>query len=205
MAFKSYKEIEPFDDLDTWLKKEQERLEWISGNYAFKQHAAAVIFITVLVLLLMATSCASHRQAVTTCNNLDTARVEVREREVWRTDTVRVPLPAESRERATRDTASLLRTSLAESRAVWSGGTLTHTLRNIAQPVRVPVHARTIYIDSVATRTQVVEVEKPVERKLTPWQRTRINTWPYLAAAVLLAAAWAGRKPIARIARSLLN
>lgn len=164
--------------------------------------------IAALIVAALAgalSSCASHRQPVTTCNHLDTARVEVREREVWRTDTVRVQLPAEVKERTTRDTASTLRTSLAESRAVWSAGELTHTLRNIAQPVRVPVHARTIYIDSVATRTQVVEVEKPVERKLTPWQRTRLNTWPYLAAAVLLAAAWAGRKPIARIARSLLK
>lgn len=67
----------------------------------------------------------------------------------------------------------------------------------------------TVYIAKTDTVTKEipVEVEKrvEVERKLTWWEKTRLNTWGWLMAALLLCFGWLYRKPLLSLVRRLLT
>ncbi len=52
-------------------------------------------------------------------------------------------------------------------------------------------------------RTDSVAVPYPVERELTRWERIRLSSWPWLAAALALCAAWLLRRPILSLIRRL--
>lgn len=43
-----------------------------------------------------------------------------------------------------------------------------------------------------------------VERKLTTWEKTRLNTWGWIAAGLLLSLVWIGRKPLLTLARRFI-
>lgn len=123
-------------------------------------------------------------------------------------DTVFITPPAQSAERTTPEKESHLETDYAESDArINEDGTLTHTLKNKTQPKPVPVKNSndTIYVDKFIEKPVLVQVPVEVERELTWWQKTRLNTWGWLVTALALCIGWLSRKPLLTLARRLLT
>lgn len=167
---------------------------------------------TLLILLsaaLLTTGCKTHKTVqeqlpiVPIETNTDTKIVHIET-----IDTVFIEIPAQSAERTTSGKESHLETDYAESDArINEDGTLTHTLNNkpTKQPVPVKNSTDTIYVDKFIEKPVPVEVPKEVERELTSWQKTRLNTWGWLATALVLCIGWVCRKPLITLARRLLT
>lgn len=125
-----------------------------------------------------------------------------------RIDTVFGEIPAQSAERTTPGKTSHLETDYAESDArINEDGTLTHTLFN--KPTKLPVPVKnttdTVYVDKAIEKPVPVEVPVEVERELTWWQQTRLDTWGWLATALALCIVWICKKPLITLARRLLK
>lgn len=168
---------------------------------------------TVLFILLSAafltTGCKTHKTVqeqppiVPIKTNTDTKIVHIET-----IDTVFIEIPAQSAERTTPGKESHLETDYAESDArINEDGTLTHTLHNkpTKQPVPVKNATDTVYVDKVIEKPVPVEIPKEVERELTSWQKIRLNTWGWLATALVLCIGWVCRKPLITLARRLLT
>ena len=147
----------------------------------------AVIGLVVMVFLLA--SCKTKYIPVVELR--DSIRTEVVTNTVIIPDTQYVELPAQVVERITPDTTSTLRTSFAESTATISGGMLHHILRNLENPIPVPVQHKETTRDSIVYREKEVPVPVPVvkevERQFTTWQRIRL--WLGNVVIVAIAAA----------------
>lgn len=120
--------------------------------------AGFVVLAAVTGLLLLLTGCTTWKRGVTEkTETVDSARTEYVEKVVRVPVTVYVEVPAETRERETRDTLSFLKTVFAQScaRITWEDSVpvLHHTLENIPQRI-----AKT---DSVSVR----EVTKTIREK----------------------------------------
>lgn len=123
-------------------------------------------------------------------------------------DTVFIEIPAQSAEKTTPEGYSHLETDYAESDAqINPDGSLHHSLKNksMKQPVPVKNSADTVYVDRAIEIPVPVEVPVAIERELTWWEKTRLNTWGWLAAVVVLRLVWICRKPIVTLARRLLT
>lgn len=122
-------------------------------------------------------------------------------------DTVFIEIPAQSAERTTPGKESHLETEYAESDArINEDGTMTHTIKNKPgkKPVPVKNEKDTIYLEKKVEVPIPTEVPKEVERKLTAWEKTRLKTWGWLAAAFGISVAWIGRKQIITLARRFI-
>ncbi len=122
-------------------------------------------------------------------------------------DTAFIDIPPQSAERTTPGKTSHLETEYAESDAkINEDGTLTHTLANKPgkKPVPVKNTTDTVYVDTAVEVPVPVEVPVEVERELTAWQKTRLNTWGWLATALAVCAGWFLRKPILTLARRFI-
>lgn len=165
----------------------------------------AILIITVALL----TSCKTSKQAqpptpVVPIETNTTTKIIHTES----IDTVFIEVPAQSAERTTPEKTSHLETDYAESDArINEDGTLSHSLKNkpTKHPAPVKNSTDTIYVDKVIEKPVPVEVPKEVERELTWWEKTRLDTWGWLATALALCAGWICRKPIITLARRLLT
>ena len=122
-------------------------------------------------------------------------------------DTVFIEIPAQSAERTTPGKESHLETEYAESDArINEDGTLTHTIKNKPgkKPVPVKNEKDTVYLEKRVEVPVPAEVPKEVERKLTAWEKTRLNTWGWLAVAFGISIAWIRRKQIITLARRFI-
>ena len=125
-----------------------------------------------LLLLLAASACSTVRQLPSVT---DSTKVEVRVVEKIVRDTAFVELPVIVEKVATLDTASVLENKYAKSEASVSGGVLTHSLAT--KPVREPVAVeyKEVVRDSIVYRDRIETQTVEVERKLTWWQKTKMN------------------------------
>lgn len=143
-----------------------------------------------IVALLMMTGCSPCRNVISSDNQQDSVRVEVRERTILVPDTVIIEIPPQTAERTTPDSLSFLENDYAESTArINPDGTLFHQLNTKPQkkPVGIdkPVQMRDslVYRDRLINRTKTVQVA----RKLTWWQQTQIyGFWGLTISVVLL-------------------
>ena len=125
-----------------------------------------------LLLLLAASACSTVRQLPSVT---DSTKVEVRIVEKIVKDTAWVELPVIVEKVATLDTASVLENKYAKSEASVSGGVLVHSLAT--KPVREPVAVeyKEIVRDSLVYRDRIQTQTVEIERKLTWWQKTKMN------------------------------
>lgn len=155
------------------------RLGDIQGD---TQHNMRLSVFFILSVMAAAVSCSPRvypvqRDTVTVTNTIE--RVE------WRDSIIEVPVPVERVSEVT-DTASVLETSVAVSRAEVVDGQLHHSLRNkegaITAVVRLP------YREVETTRDNKVLVRdvQLVEKDLSWWQRT-VQIFGYAAMLILLA------------------
>lgn len=150
-----------------------------------------IIFLALAIL----TSCRTSRQSSPSPPSLPVVPIEsstntkIIHTEII--DTTFVDVPAQSAERTTHSKTSHLETDYAESDArINEDGTLSHTLTNKPgkKPVPVKNNTDTIYIDKAVEIPVPVEIPMEVERELTAWEKSRLNTWGWLATALGLCA-----------------
>lgn len=149
------------------------------------------------MLALLMAGCRSTRTVIVEAR--DSTSTHVHTHTVFVPDTILVPLPPDRVVITTPDTASTLRTSVAESHAAIRGGLLHHELRNLPAPLPVPVQHKVITRDSIVYREREVPQPYPVEVEvpapLTRWQRARLQFANTMLVALALAAAiWALKK-----------
>lgn len=151
------------------------------------------IFKVLCPALLAVCGCARVQYVPVETARADSTVTRVETRTEYVPDTVFVEIPFERERRTVRDTASHLETSYAVSdAALMEDGTLYHSLENKAQ--KRPYEAKrevvyrdsTVYRDKVVTGTEYVEVP----REPTWWEKARLATWKWLAAALALCAGY---------------
>lgn len=123
-------------------------------------------------------------------------------------DTVFIEIPAQSAERTTPGKESHLETDYAESDArINDDGTLTHTLRNKStkHPVPVKKERDTVYVEKVIEKPVPVKVSVEVERELTWWEKTRLDTWGWIVAALVTGILWRHRKGVWGLVMNILK
>ncbi len=98
---------------------------------------------------------------------------------------MRIRLPAERTDQTVRTDSSHLETTTAVSDIrINPDGSLTHSLENKTDDLKIPTERPIEYRDSIVYRDRDVEVEKivEVERELTWWQQTQMRGfWALLA------------------------
>ena len=140
----------------------------------------------LITLALLATACGATRSL----QNSESSRVEVRTETVIKHDTAYVELPVIIEKVATLDTTSTLENTYAKSEATVTAGILHHSLET--KPVSVPVQIETkeVVRDSIIYRDRIQTQTVEVERKLTWWQKTKMNLGIVALCEILLAVAY---------------
>lgn len=127
----------------------------------------------------------------------DSVVTEVHERIVR--DTVPFEVPVEVERNVTRDTSSHLSNTFAESDAVVSGGTLTHTLKTKPKTIYVPVEVPVADTTTTQSHTEYITETKEVPAELTWWQKFRLKGFWWLLGGLVLSLLWIFRKSIFKI------
>lgn len=138
-----------------------------------------------IFILAATTACCPCRHLTTSTGTRDSLHVQIRHHTIWVPDTIRFHLPAERTEQAVRTDSSHLETSAAVSDArINPDGSLSHSLENKKNDLKIPTQRPIEYRDSIVYRDRDIEVEKivEIERKLTWWQQTQMRGfWMLLA------------------------
>lgn len=179
---------------------------------AFKNFAKvlAVWVTALLVCLLLCMSlggCRAKKEVlpeVVTLHERDTVTVTKTIEKTLKPDTVFVEIPAQIAERTTRDSVSHLENDFAESWARMKDGVLSHTLKS--KPGKLPVEVMTPQVTTTTEKGEVKYIEKPVpvkvlypeERRLTAWEKFRLEAFRWVAAALALCLLWIFRAPLLR-------
>ena len=152
------------------------------------RHSDFITIIIVIVVLLLASICSCSPKII----EHTTVQIEYRDRIVH--DTATVTIPVEVEKVVTKDTVSHLENSFAKSDACVSMGLLSHSLESKPQYIKVPVEVHVT--DTLYKESQVTTEIKEVEKKLTWFQKVRLDGFWWLLAVSLLLLVWIFRKPI---------
>lgn len=155
----------------------------------------AIFIVAILVGCCTASGCRTSRDTVTTYRT-DT----VREKETvveYVPDTVYVEVPAQEKERTTRDSTSYLETDYAESTArINLNGTLFHELRN--KPGKKAVETKTKVVTNTIRQQVNHETTRTItiEKRPTWLQRTAVKMFPWLLVLCAGLLLYVLRKPL---------
>lgn len=177
-----------------------------------KRHFDALMLIIVAAACVVfgwcMSGCSAKRAVIVTPANTETRTVETRVETVFVSDTLFVEIPAQTAERTTRDSSSILENDYSVSVArVDSVGELFHSLVTKArvQPVAYsrPVERKDsiIYIE----RTEQVPYAVETEKALTWRQRVAVKFFPVVLVALFAAVLWMTRKKWLALFRKLLR
>lgn len=163
--------------------------------------------MALAIFAVLVASCGSSRHATTSIETHDSTKVEVRTERIEHIDTVYIELPRQVERIVTRDTTSRLENDYAVSEARVEAGMLHHSLETKAAKVPVPAKATIEKMYGITTVSKAkVEKEKVyIEKKLTAWQRFRLNGFWILAAAVAAIGFWKFRRPILGLLTKLIS
>ena len=157
----------------------QQNIDRMTGCGTFM--VVAVIAISLIVLI----GCKTPKVTENT-DTKDSIRTEYIEKIVK--DTVTIEIPAEAKERETRDSTSLLETSIAKSLAklTWKDGEawLFHSLENKPQKIEKEILKKEYY--KTIYRTRYVTRTKTIEKKLSWWQQAKLDFSGYIIGILLI-------------------
>lgn len=151
-----------------------------------KEIAKALLsFISIIAIVVLMNIFASCSHRIYPPSKIEyVVDTVIRERLVH--DTATFVIEKEVERIVTRDTLSHLENDYAKSDASVEGGFLHHSLETkphtIYVPVSVPVHDTTI----VEKKADTIIKEVTIEKKLTWWQRVRLDLFYVLLAFILL-------------------
>lgn len=149
-------------------------------------------FVVYCLILILCSSCRTkyipveyHHTDSVYVYSTDTLKVTVRD------TLVSYPLPAVNIERASLDTLSIISDSLYASMARVSGGLLFHTLYTLPHAsINVPVSVKdTLYSSahySYANKSDSISAPIIIERKLSKWEQTKINSFYPLVVTIII-------------------
>lgn len=121
--------------------------------------------------------------------------IQYRERLVPIVASVNIPYFVERN--VTKDTTSHLENPFARSDARISDGLLFHTLESIPQTIETTVYVPVT--DTLWKDSEIITKEVPVEKKLSWWQKFRIDSFWWLLAGLIVSLGWIFRKPILKL------
>lgn len=160
-------------------------------EFAVRMLGLYAVVILVAIIFITLGSCSTAKPKV-----VERVKTEVRTETTFITDTLFVPLPAQSEKIITRDSISTLETDYATSTAkILSDGSLFHDLWNKEKEMEIPFLKPMERKDSIVYRevpvpTPVpyeVRVPTPVPQPLTWWQQTQLRGfWALLIVLVLV-------------------
>lgn len=131
----------------------------------------ALSCITLIIgSLIIFCSCSSTKKTTSKSVVNDSIRVEIREREVFITDTVFIQIPVQNETQTVKDTISLLSNDYCISTAkILPNGYLFHNLITNDFKLPVEVQLKTVYKDSLTYKDKYVEkpVITEVEKKVS--------------------------------------
>lgn len=171
-----------------------------------------ICFLISLLALLPLSACRTAKPTdpppPVILTNSDSIRIEYIERVRIDTVTVEIPVPVESSRQVVKDSTSHLETSLAFSDAwINADGSLGHSIKNKDSPIKadVPVPVKDTQTNKSSDSIKEVPVPVPVEKKiyietpLSTWQKFRMHSFWFLAAALTASTLYIFRKPLLRL------
>lgn len=156
-------------------------------DFAVRMLGLYAVVILIAFVFIALGSCSTAKPKV-----VERVITEVRTETTFITDTLFVPLPAQSEKIITRDSISTLETDYATSTAkILSDGSLFHDLKNKERKLSVPFLKPVKSKDSIVYRDKEVPVPIPVPvevpQPLTAWQRFQLRGfWALLIVLVLV-------------------
>ena len=126
--------------------------------------------------------------------------IQYRERLVPIVASVNIPYFVERN--VTKDTTSHLENPFARSDARISDGLLFHTLESIPQTIETTVYVPVT--DTLWKDSEIITKEVQVEKKLSGWQKFRMNSFWWLLIGLIAALGWIFRKPIINLFKTLI-
>lgn len=174
-------------------------------DFAVRMLGLYVVIAIVAFVFIALGSCSTAKPKV-----VERVITDVRTETVYLHDTLEVPIPAQSSDRVTRDSTSMLETDYAKSVAsILPDGSLFHELRNKARNMEIPFLKPVKSKDSIVYRDKEIPVpyEVPVEvvKPLTWWQQTQIRGFWALLVMVALFVGIKYRSMLFSIIRKLIR
>ena len=153
-------------------------------NKSMKLKHAIALLIILIGIMGMVLSCSKNiiEHTVT--------EIEYRDRVIH--DTATVEIIKEVEKVVTRDTLSRLENKYAKSEAMVSSGLLHHSLESKPQYIKVPVEVHVT--DTLWKQSEIKEIQVPVEKQLSWWQKFRLGAFWWLLGAVVALLLWTFRK-----------
>lgn len=157
------------------------------------------VVVCIIIIALLCCSCRSTKTSVVEVVVNDTIR-ETSTVVEYIPDTIYIEVPAEEKERTTKDSTSHLETSYAESNArINKDGTLYHDLSNKSGERPVEVKTKVI----TQTRNLAINNKKErtitIEKKLSLMKRIAVKFFPWVLAGFVGLLGWTFRKPLLRL------
>ncbi|MFR9539170.1 MAG: hypothetical protein SNI49_03330 [Rikenellaceae bacterium] len=133
-----------------------------------------ILLFILMILSLIFTCCASTKVVAT--SQVDSVRVEIRERIVEVPITAEIEIPEISERQVVNQDSSSLANDYAKSEAkILPDGSLYHSLETIPQKIGVPMIAKIPLRDTMIFRQNIGKQLVEVPRELTAWQKFRLD------------------------------
>lgn len=156
------------------------------------------VVVCIIIIALLCCSCRSTKSVVEVVVN-DTIR-ETNTVVEYVPDTIYIEVPAEEKERTTKDSVSHLETSYAVSNArINKDGTLYHDLSNKSGERPVEVKTKVITKTNTLAINNKKERTITIEKKLPFFKRMAVKFFPWVLAGFVGLLGWTFRKPLLRL------
>ena len=159
-----------------------------------------MLAVIIALVMMLCCSCRSKQEVVR-----EVTVIETHDSIHYVHDTLYFDVPVQTAQVVTHDSVSVLENDYAVSEVQLNkDGTLSHKLNTKPQSVPVP------YDKPVQTKTQVIykdkriEVQVPVEKKLTAWEQFRLRSFWALLSLSAVAVCIIFRKPLFSLIRRFI-
>lgn len=158
-----------------------------------------ILAFAAAVLLMVGCSPGKN---MTTPQQKDSTRVEIRKETVYVPDTVYIEIPKQTAERITRDSSRLENDYAISYARINADGALYHNLSTKPQKKPVEINKPVERNDSIVYVTKTNTV--PVERELSWWEQTQIKGFRVLVIIFGIVVLWLLRSPIMTLIKKII-